>query len=162
MVKPLKVQEFYKRRGLRWMTWGNSEVQAHILWMSLTHMGFLPMNLMHSDKALGKIYRWRKVVCLFCFIPTKIGILEIMFLVSLENSQGGGVHISLVSSWCLDLHLEVREWFFHCNITLNSSWKRFRRNWNVPLISLERSWRARFNKIYLVRFGFRMIIPPYI
>jgi hypothetical protein len=40
-------------------------------------------------------------------------------------------------------------------IKLNSSWK-FRRNWNVPLVLLERSWWAGFNGIYLVRFGFRM------
>jgi len=40
-------------------------------------------------------------------------------------------------------------------IKLNCSWK-FRRNWNVPLVLLERSWWAGFNGIYLVRFGFRM------
>jgi len=40
-------------------------------------------------------------------------------------------------------------------IELNHSWK-FRRNWNVPLVLLERSWWAGFNGIYLVRFGFRM------
>ncbi len=37
----------------------------------------------------------------------------------------------------------------------NRSWK-FWRNWNVPLMLLERSWWAGFNGIYLVRFGFRM------
>jgi len=40
-------------------------------------------------------------------------------------------------------------------IELNHSWK-FRRNWNVPLVLLERSWWAGYNEIYLVRFGFRM------
>jgi hypothetical protein len=40
-------------------------------------------------------------------------------------------------------------------IKLNHSWK-LRRNWNVPLVLLKRSWWARFNGIYLVRFGFRM------
>ncbi len=40
-------------------------------------------------------------------------------------------------------------------IELNCSWKS-RRNWNVPLVLLERSWWAGFNGIYLVRFGFRM------
>jgi len=40
-------------------------------------------------------------------------------------------------------------------IKLNRSWK-FRRNWNVPLVLLERSWWAGLNEIYLVRFGFRM------
>ncbi len=40
-------------------------------------------------------------------------------------------------------------------IKLNSSWN-CQRNWNVPLVLLERSWWARFNGIYLVRFGFRL------
>jgi hypothetical protein len=40
-------------------------------------------------------------------------------------------------------------------IKLNRSWK-FQRNWNVPLVLLERSWWAGFNEIYLVRFRFRM------
>jgi hypothetical protein len=40
-------------------------------------------------------------------------------------------------------------------IKLNRSWK-FRRNWNVPLVLLERLWWAGLNGIYLVRFGFRM------
>ncbi len=40
-------------------------------------------------------------------------------------------------------------------LKLNCSWK-FRRNWNVPLDLLEKSWWAGFNGIYLVTFGFRM------
>jgi hypothetical protein len=40
-------------------------------------------------------------------------------------------------------------------IELNHSWK-FRRNWSVPLMLLERSQWARFNGIQLVIFGFRM------
>jgi hypothetical protein len=40
-------------------------------------------------------------------------------------------------------------------IKLNRSWK-FQRNWNVPLVLLERSGWAGFNGIYLVRFEFRM------
>ncbi len=40
-------------------------------------------------------------------------------------------------------------------IKLNRSWN-FRRNWNVHLVLLERSWWVGFNGIYLVRFGFRM------
>jgi hypothetical protein len=35
------------------------------------------------------------------------------------------------------------------------SWK-FQRNWSVPLVLLESSWCTGFNRIYLVRFGFRM------
>jgi hypothetical protein len=40
-------------------------------------------------------------------------------------------------------------------IKLNWSWN-FQRNWNVPLMLLERSWWIAFNGIYLIRFGFRM------
>jgi hypothetical protein len=40
-------------------------------------------------------------------------------------------------------------------IKLNRSWK-FQMNWNVHLVFLERSWRAGFNGICLVRFGFKM------
>jgi hypothetical protein len=38
---------------------------------------------------------------------------------------------------------------------LSCSWK-FWKNWNVPLVLLERSWWARINGVYLVRFGFRI------
>jgi hypothetical protein len=44
---------------------------------------------------------------------------------------------------------------FSLRIKLNHSWK-FQRNWNVPLVQLERSWWAGFNGIYLVRFGFKI------
>jgi len=44
---------------------------------------------------------------------------------------------------------------FSMKSKLNCRWK-FQRNWNVPLVLLERSWWARFSGIYLVRFGFRM------
>jgi hypothetical protein len=40
-------------------------------------------------------------------------------------------------------------------IKLNCSWK-FPRNWNVPLVFLERSWWAGWNGIHFLRFGFRM------
>ncbi len=46
------------------------------------------------------------------------------------------------------------EWFLHWKLNLNCSWK-FWRNWNVPLVLLERSWWAGFTGIYLVSFGFR-------
>jgi hypothetical protein len=78
-------------------------------------------------------------------------------------------------SWCLCGKLSTRmgawAWFhdvwtcgakvLECwmtsslKIKLNQSWE-FWRNWNVPLVLLERSWWAGFNGIYLVRFGFRM------
>jgi hypothetical protein len=44
---------------------------------------------------------------------------------------------------------------FSLKIKLNHSWN-FWRNWNVPLVLLERSWWAGFDGIYLVRFRFKM------
>jgi len=100
---------------------------------------------------------WRKVICLFCFVCTyeihRTRMLQIACLVCLETSCGGGVAFS----WRLDLQCRS-SWILNDSSTenkLNHSWK-FRRNWNVPLVMLERSWWAGFNGIYLVRFGFRM------
>ncbi len=59
--------------------------------------------------------------------------------------------------WWLDLWCKSC-WilsFLSLKNKLNHSWK-FWRNWTVPLVPLERSWWARFNGIYLVRFGFKM------
>jgi hypothetical protein len=58
-------------------------------------------------------------------------------------------------------------WFhgvWTCNVEVLEYWMIFslktklscRRNWNVPLMLLERSWWAGFNGIYLIRFGFKM------
>jgi hypothetical protein len=44
---------------------------------------------------------------------------------------------------------------FLLKIKLSHGWK-FRRNWNVPLVSLERSWGEDLIKKYLLRFGFRV------
>ncbi len=60
-------------------------------------------------------------------------------------------------SWHLDLGCKS-SWILMTSslkIKLNCSWN-FQRNWNMPLMFLERSWWAGFNGIHLVRFGFRM------
>ncbi len=104
------------------------------------------------------IYEGRVFVYLFCFVCTneiqRTRMLQITFLISLESSCQGGVHGlgSMVFGLVVQKFLNI-EWFLHCK--LNCSWN-FRRSWNVPLVFLERSWWARFNGIYLVRFGFRM------
>jgi len=53
--------------------------------------------------------------------------------------------------------VEVLEYWMvsSLKIKLNHSWN-FWRNWNVPLMLLERFWWAGLTGIYLVRFGFRM------
>jgi hypothetical protein len=51
------------------------------------------------------------------------------------------------SSWILNI--------FSLKIKLNCT-QKFRRNWNVPLVLVERPWWAGMNGIYLVRFGSRI------
>jgi len=91
-----------------------------------------------------------------CYEIHWTGMFQIVFLVSLESSWRGRVHMGLVP-WRFDLGAKVIEYWMisSLKIKLNRSWK-FWRNWNAPLVLLERSWWAGFNGIYLVRFGFRM------
>jgi hypothetical protein len=67
----------------------------------------------------------------------------------LWKARQGGVH------WTCGV--KVLEYWMTSSlkIKLNHSWN-FWRNWNVPLVLLERSRWAGFNGIYLVRFGLRM------
>ncbi len=103
---------------------------------------------------------WRKVVCLFCFVrtyqihQTKInhfGVLGLFGKLSTRRGAWAWFH----SIWTCSV--EVLEYWMisSMKIKLNCSWN-FQRNWNVPLMLLERSWWAGFKGIYLVRFGFRM------
>jgi hypothetical protein len=52
----------------------------------------------------------------------------------------------------------VALWFgkvFPLKIKLNHNWT-FQRNWDVPLVLLERSWKPRFIGIYFIGSGLRM------
>jgi len=81
---------------------------------------------------------------------------QITFLVSLKSSEGGGVHrLWFHGIWTCGAKVLEYWMIFSLKIKLNRNWK-FRRNWNVPLVLVERCWWAGFNGIYLVRFGFRM------
>jgi hypothetical protein len=103
-------------------------------------------------------YLWRKVVCfvLFCSIEIhQTRMLQIVSSVSLESSWQGGVHGLGSMMFGLAGQKVLEYWMISSlKIKWSCSWK-FRRNWNVPLMFLERSWWAGFNGIYLVRFGFR-------
>ncbi len=106
---------------------------------------------------LISIYEGRQFVCTYEIHWT--GMLQIVLLVSLERSRGGGRGASAwfqgVWTWVVEEVLQY--WMISSlKIKLNCSWT-FRRNWNVPLVLLERSWWAGLSGIYLVRFfGFRM------
>ncbi len=105
------------------------------------------------------IYLWSKVVCLFCLYPWDppnwdasdrvLGLFG-----KLLTRRGAWAWFHDIWTCCAKV---LEYWMISSlKIKLNRSWK-FQRNWNVPLILLERSWWAGFNGIYLVRFGFWMI-----
>ncbi len=95
---------------------------------------------------------------LFSFVCSyeirRTGMLQIMFLVSLESSWWGA-WAWFHGVWTCGAKVLEYWMISSLKIQLNCSWK-FRRNWNVPLVLLERSWWAGFNGIYLGRLGFRM------
>ncbi len=95
---------------------------------------------------------------LFCFVCSYeihwTGMLQIVFLVSLESSSRGA-WAWFHGVWTCGAKVLEYWMISSLKIQLNCSWK-FRRNWNVPLVLLERPWQAGSHGIYLVRFGFRM------
>jgi hypothetical protein len=104
------------------------------------------------------IYLWRKIVCLFCFVlirSTKLGCFKSCCCLFGKLSMRQGASAWFHGIWTCGAKVLEYWMIFSLKIKLNTSCK-FRRNWDVPLVFLERSWWARFNGIYLVRFGFRM------
>jgi len=103
------------------------------------------------------IYLWRKVVCYVLILwdpPNRDAsdhILGVFGKLLLRTGAWAWFH----DVWTCGA--KVLEYWMTSSlkIKLNRIWE-FWRNWNVPLVLLERSWRAGFNGIYLVRFGFRM------
>jgi hypothetical protein len=65
-------------------------------------------------------------------------MLQIVFLVSLESSQQKGVHGLGSMTFGLVVHKFLNIEFFSLKIKLNHS-RKILRNWNVPLVLLERS-----------------------
>jgi hypothetical protein len=106
------------------------------------------------------VYLWRKVVCLFFSVlyrwdpPDQDASDRVLGLFGKLSRR------RVASAWFHGIWtcgVKVLEYWiiFSLKVKLNCNWK-FRRNWNVPLVLLERSWWAGFNGIYLVRFGFRL------
>jgi hypothetical protein len=96
------------------------------------------------------LYEARLFVCFVCTSEIhQTGMLQIVILDLFGSSRGGWVR-QLGSMTCNAKILEY--WMISSlKIRLNRSWKS-RRNWNVPLVLLERSWWVGCNGIYLVRF----------
>jgi hypothetical protein len=120
-------------------------------WVFLFCDGFTLGPMAHSTH----IYLWRKVVCFVVMRSTELGCFRSCSWCLWKAFDKEGC-MGLVT-WCLDLWCKS-SWIlndFSLEIKLNQSWN-FQRNWNVPLVFLERSWWAGFNEIYLIRFGFRM------
>jgi len=109
--------------------------------------------------SLISIYE-RKVVCLFCFVlylwepPNRDASDSVLGLFQkLLRSRGESAWFHGICTCGVEV---LGYWITSSlKIKLNSSWK-FRKNWNVALVLLERSWWAQFNEIYLVRSRFRI------
>jgi hypothetical protein len=101
---------------------------------------------------------WSKVVCLFCLYrwdPLNQDASDWVLALFGKLLRRRGALTWFHGIWTCGAKVLEYWMIFSLKIKLNDSWK-FRRNWNVPLVLLERSWWAGFNGIYLVRFGFRM------
>jgi hypothetical protein len=106
------------------------------------------------------VYLWSKVVCLFFPVlywwdPPNQDASDCVLGLFGKLSRRRGALAWFHGIWTSDVKVVEYWMIFPLKVKLNCS-RKFRRNWNVPLVLLERSWWAGFNGIYLVRFGFRM------
>jgi hypothetical protein len=103
---------------------------------------------------LYHIYLWRKVFVLFVLMRSiePSHCVLVLFQKLLRRRAASACFHGV---WTCGVEVLEYSMISSLKIKLNPSWK-FRRNWNVSLMLLERSWWARFNEIYLVWFGFRM------
>jgi hypothetical protein len=95
---------------------------------------------------------------LFCFVvmkSTKLGCFRSCSWYHWKALDEKGAWDWFHDVWTCDTKVLEYWMIFPLKIKLNHSWN-FQRNWNVPLVVLERSRWAGFNGIYLVIFEFRM------
>ncbi len=117
-----------------------------MIWCSYCADQYQKVLNMNSNLSAILSMKQGSLFVLFCFVCTyeihQTGMLQIVFLVSLESSWWGGVHQlgSMTFGLAVQKFLKM---ISSLKIKLNRSWK-FRRNWNVPLVLLERSWSAGF------------------
>jgi hypothetical protein len=120
----------------------------------------MPFVIHVQHKKRTHAYLSMKEGCLFVLFCTyrihRTGMLQIMFLVSLESSLEEKGCIGLVS-WCLDMLCKS---FWILNDFFSENWikskLKFLEELEWAFGVLERSWWARYDGIYLVRSGFRM------
>jgi hypothetical protein len=111
----------------------------------------------HYRIQIFNIYLWRKVVCfvLYSWDPQNQDASDRVLGLFGKLSRRRGAWAWFHGIWTCGVKVFEHLMISSLKIKLNWSWK-YRRNWNVFLVLLERSWWARFNGICLVRFGFRM------
>ncbi len=100
-------------------------------------------------------YTVSNLFCLYLWDPLNWDALDCVIGLFGKLSRRSGALAWFHGVWTCSV--EVLEYWMtsFLKIKLNCS-SKFWRNWNLPLVLLERSWWAGFNGIYLVRFGFRM------
>ncbi len=107
------------------------------------------------------IHLWSKVVCLFYFVlywwdPPNWDASDRVLGLFGKLSQRRGTLAWFHGVWTCSAKV-LEYWMISTlKIKLNHS-SKFRRNWNLPLLLLERSWWGGFNGIYVLRFGFIML-----
>ncbi len=133
-------------------------------WFPFKMMSYVVYTLHYNEFTLGPpaqatlVYLWNKVV--ICFVlywwdtpnwDASDCILDLFWKIPRRMGAPALFH----GIWTCNVQVLEYWMIFSLKIKLNCSWE-LQRNWNVPLVLLERSWWAGLNGIYLVRFGFRM------
>jgi hypothetical protein len=93
--------------------------------------------------------------CLYLWDPLNWDASDRVLGVFGKHSTRRGALAWFHDVWTCDAKVFEYWMISSLKIISNHRWK-FWRNWNVPLVLLERSWWSGFNGIYLIRFGFRM------
>jgi hypothetical protein len=93
--------------------------------------------------------------CLYWWDPPNWDASSCIFGLFGKLSKRRGALVWFHDLWTSSAKVLEHWMIFSLKIRLNYGWKIWK-NWNVNLVLLERSWWARFNGIYLVRFGFQM------
>ncbi len=113
-----------------------------------------------TDLRLGINLHISTIVCFVLWLrdpPTWDASDRVLHVFGKLSTRRKGLHgLGFHDVWTCGAKVLEYWMIFSLKIKLNCS-SKFQRNWSVPLVLLlERSWWARFNGIYLVRFGFRM------